>query len=438
MQVLTGHPWWLLLLAGIGVVAIVVLLMTLFSAIGERPSSTEVTRDLDVRSPQFLLGLAGIVDSPPVSGGTARLLNNGREFAPAMLEAFAHARSSINFMVYIWEDGELSDAVFDALIAAAERGVAVRAMIDGFGGMKAPGSRIEELRRAGGRWEWFHPPRFGKLTRFHKRNHRRAVVVDGRIGFTGGAAVMDKWLGNAEDADHWRDSMVEVRGPLAANLQSAFTQLWAHVTGEMLLGDEFYPHDAPDETPAGPGEPISQHVSVVSSPSSGAHPMRFVHWLCCRCAKQRIYITNPYFVPDEVMRRMLKERARAGVDVRILVPNELNDVRVIRWASHHYYEEFLEAGVRIFEYQPTMVHQKLMVIDGALSVVGSANLDVRSKQLNQENALVILDHGFAQQLEHTFFEDLSRAAEIDLDEFRDRPFGHRIVERVASLFEEQF
>ncbi len=438
MQSLLDHPWWLLTLAVIGVIAIVVLLMTLFSAVGERPSSSSVTGEFDVRSPQFLLGLAGIVDSPTVSGGSARLLNNGREFIPAMLQAFEQARSSINFMVYIWEDGELSDSIFDAMIAAAERGVQVRLMIDGFGGMKAPDERIEELKRAGGRWEWFHPPRFGKLTRFHKRNHRRAIVVDGRIGFTGGAAVMDKWIGNAEDPDHWRDSMVEVRGPLAANLQSAFTQLWAHVTGEILLGDEFYPHSDPDESPAGPGEPISQHVSVVSSPSSGAHPMRFVHWLSCRCARERIYITNPYFVPDEMMQRILEERARAGVDVRVLVPNERNDIRVIRWASHHYYERFLEAGVRIYEFQPTMIHQKLIVVDGALSVVGSANLDVRSKQLNQENALVILDHGFAQQMEHTFLEDLSRSREIDLEEFRNRPFGHRLVERFASMFEEQF
>jgi cardiolipin synthase A/B len=438
MEAISGHPWWLLLLAAIGLFSIVVMGMTLFSAIGERPGTSSVTHDVDVRSPEFLLGLAGIVDSPPVSGGTARLLNNGREFVPAMLETFRQARSSINLMVYIWEDGELSDAVFDALIEAAGRGVQVRLMIDGFGGMKAPDERIEQLREAGGRWEWFHPPRFGKLTRFHKRNHRRAIIVDGRIGYTGGAAVMDKWLGDAEDPDHWRDCMVEVRGPLAANLQSAFTQLWAHVTGEMILGDEFYPHDEFDERPAGHGEPISQHVSVVSSPSSGAHPMRFVHWLSCRCARRTIYITNPYFVPDEMMAEILQTKARSGVDVRVLVPSEHNDVRVIRWASHHYYESFLEAGVRIYEYQPTMIHQKLIVIDAALSVVGSANLDVRSKQLNQENALVILDHGFAQDLEQTFFEDLSRAREIDLDEFRRRPIGHRVVERLASLFEEQF
>ncbi|CAN5639450.1 phospholipase D-like domain-containing protein [soil metagenome] len=438
MDFLFGYPWWLLLLAAIGLIALIVLVLNLFSKIGARPTSSEVTHLFGVKSPQFLLGLAGILDTAEVRGGTARLLNNGDEFLPAMLDSFRNARSSINFMVYIWEDGEMSDAVFDALIAAAHRGVQVRVMIDGFGGLKAPSERIQELRDAGGWWEWFHPPRFGKLTRFHRRNHRRAIVVDGKIGFTGGAAVMDKWLGDAEGPEHWRDCMVELHGPLAVNLQSAFSQLWAHVTGEMLLGDEFYPQSAAYDTSDGPGEHIAKHVSVVSSPSGGAHIMRFIHWLSCRCAEERIYITNPYFVPDDVLARVLQERARAGIDVRVLVPNEHNDLRVIRWASHHYYEDFLEAGVRIYEYQPTMIHQKLIVVDGILSVVGSANMDVRSKELNLENALVLLDHGFAQQMEETFFEDLSRAREIDLAEFRNRPFYHRIVEGAASLFEEQF
>jgi len=438
MGFLTSYPWWLLLLAAIGLISFVILILNLFSAIGSRPTTSDVTRAYPVRSPQFLLGLASILDTAEVRGGSARLLNNGNEFLPAMLEAFRSARSSINFMVYIWEDGRMSDEVFDCLIEAARRGVQVRLMIDGFGGLKAPNARIDELREAGGRWEWFHPPRFGKLTRFHRRNHRRAIIIDGRIGFTGGAAVMDKWLGDAQDADHWRDCMVEVHGPLAINLQSAFTQLWAHVTGEMLMGDEFYPESAAYETSGGPGEHISKHVSVVSSPSGGAHIMRSIYWLSCRCAEDRIYITNPYFVPDDVLARVLQDRARAGVDVRVLVPNEYNDLRVIRWASHHYYEEFLEAGVRIYEYQPTMIHQKLMVVDSTLSVVGSANMDVRSKELNLENAIVLLDQGFAEQMEETFWNDLSRAREINLAEFRNRPFRHRIVEGIASLFEEQF
>jgi cardiolipin synthase A/B len=436
MAALLNHPWWLLTLAAIGVLAIVILAMNLFTALGDRPDSTEVTSECAVDSPEFLQGMAGVLDTAVQRGGTARLLQNGAEFFPALLAAIEEAEHTVTFMTYIWEDGEVSDRVFDALLAAQRRGVEVRLLIDGFGGLKAPDHRIRELRDAGGRWEWFHPPRFGKLTRFHKRNHRRCIVVDGRLGFTGGMSVMDKWQGRARNPSEWRDCMLEVHGRLAANLQTAFAQLWSHVTGEMLIGDHFY--GGAQELEGGPGEPIFRHLSVVSSPSVAAHPMRFVHWLACRSARERIYITNPYFVPDEIMARVLMARARAGVDVRVLVPNEHNDVRVIRWASHYHYEKLLAAGLRIYEYQPTMIHHKHVVIDSQLSIAGSVNLDVRSKELNQENALVIVDRGFAAEMEATFLADLERAREIRLEEFRQRPWRHRLVERAASLFEEQF
>ncbi|HET7322037.1 MAG TPA: phospholipase D-like domain-containing protein, partial [Longimicrobiaceae bacterium] len=187
----------------------------------------------------------------------------------------------------------------------------------------------------------------------------------------------------------------------------------------------------------GPGESIFRHISVVGAPSGGAQPMRQVFWLSFRAAQERLYVTNPYFVPDAMMRRVLKARARAGVDVRVLVPNRYIDVKPIRWASHALFEELLAAGVRIYEYQPTMIHQKIAVIDGVWSLVGSANLDVRSKELNQENLLGILDAGFARELEETFFADLACAKEVELKEFRRRSLLWRIPERVAALFEKQ-
>jgi cardiolipin synthase A/B len=369
----------------------------------------------------------------------ARLLNNGDEFLPAILAALRGAERSINFTTYIWEDGEMSDLVFAALIERARAGVAVRVLIDAFGGLRVPDGKIEELRGAGGRWQWFHPLRFGKLTRLHRRNHRRGIIVDGRIAFTGGASVMDKWLGDARGPDEWRDCMVELRGSVATDLQSVFCQLWSQVTGEMLVGADVFPSPREAErAESGPGEALFQHVNVISSPSSEAHPMRFVFWLSFRAARERIFITNPYFVPDRIMSAVLQERARAGVDVRVLVPNEQNDVSVIRWASRNYYEDLLRAGLRIYEYQPTMIHQKLVVVDGRWSVVGSVNMDVRSKELNQENAVGIHDIGFARQLEETFFRDLERAREITLPEFRRRPAWHRLPERALALLEEQF
>jgi cardiolipin synthase len=431
-------PWRSLLLMTIGVLAIATIFISLFSAVGDRPDSARQVGDCSVNSIEFLLALSGVTNSPLHRGGTARLLNNGDQFVAPMLETIASAEHTINFTTYIWQDGRMSEMFFDAFISAAKAGKQVRILIDGFGGIRAPGHRIEELRAAGGRWETFHSPRFGTLTRLHKRTHRRALVIDGLVGYTGGAAVMDKWLGDAQDSDHWRDCMIEVRGRLALSLQSAFAQLWTHRTGEMLSGDTFYPLHAHEAEHDSEGESIRRHISINSSPSSEAHPMRAVFWLSIRSARKYVYITNPYFVPDDLLCEALKDQARNGVDIRVLLPNEFNDLPVIRWASQSYYEDLLEAGVRLFEFQPTMIHQKLMVIDGSWSLVGSVNMDVRSKELNQENAIGMLDEGFAADLEQTFFADLERAEEIHLDRWRRRPFYRKIPERFFRLFEEQF
>jgi cardiolipin synthase len=337
-------------------------------------------------------------------------------------------------MCYIWEPGKVSDRMFDLLIARQRGGVKVRLMLDAFGAVAVPRERVQELVEAGGSFQWFHAAEFGKLTSFYKRNHRRAIVVDGRIAFTGGAAVADKWLGDAEDEEHWRDMMVEVRGSLAANLQSAFTQLWANTCGEILLGDDYYPRC---EDVDGDGEEVTQHVNVISSPAEASHPLRLFFCISFACARERIWITSPYFVPDPATRRILRQRARAGVDVRLLLPSRHTDAAVVRWAGHAYYRELLESGIRIFEYQRTMIHSKALVVDGKWSVVGSANMDIRSKELNQESVIGIMDSGFGKQLEDTFLDDLQQAKEITRDYWRTRGPFPRVRERFWEAFAEQ-
>jgi cardiolipin synthase A/B len=327
MSELPELPWWALLLMLVGLLALGTLVLNLFSSFGDRPDSATQIGKCDVGSIDFLLALAGVLNAPLHRGGSARLLNNGDEFLPAMLDAIRGAQHSVNLTTYIWQPGEVSDRFFDALTERARAGVGVRVLIDGFGGLRAPGDRIEELRNAGGQWAVFHSPRFGKLTRMHRRTHRRALVVDGMIGFTGGAAVMDKWLGDAQDPDHWRDCMVEVRGRTALSLQSAFAQLWTETTGELLAGEAYYATDGYPAMREGEGEPIRQHINVISSPSAEAHPMRHVFWFSIRSARKRVYITNPYFVPDDLMSEVMKERARAGVDVRVLVPTSTTTCR---------------------------------------------------------------------------------------------------------------
>ncbi|MBD0321192.1 MAG: hypothetical protein ICV87_12705 [Gemmatimonadetes bacterium] len=416
-----GTPAWVGALAVAGGAATVTVVSKLFLALGRRPTRFRIDDAPEVGSESFLLGLAGTMNAPLQRGGTARLLNNGVEIFPAMLEAIAGAERSINFMCYIWEPGRVSDRMFDALIARQRAGVKVRLMLDAFGAVTVPRDRLQELIDAGGSFQWFHAVEFGKLTSFYKRNHRRAIIVDGRIAFTGGAAVADKWLGDAEDEEHWRDVMVEVRGSLAANLQSAFTQLWADTCGEVLLGEDFYPSDP---GPAdGEGEELTSHINVISSPAEASHPLRLFFCITFTCARRRIWLTSPYFAPDRATRRILCDRARAGVDVRLLLPSRLTDAPVVRWAGHAYYREMLEAGVRIYEYQRTMIHSKTLVVDGSWSVVGSANMDIRSKELNQESVIGILDRGFGEQLESTFLDDLRESKEITRDYWHRRgPF----------------
>ena len=208
MAALLDHPWWLLVLATAGVIAICAVGITLFSGVGDRPASAKLVGSCTVDSEEFLRAVAGTLNAPVDRGGTARLLNNGDQFYPAIFRALEEARKTINFMVYIWEPGVVSDEVFRILIERARAGVQVRVMVDGLGGHKAHAENIRMFQEAGGQWAWFHPARFGKLTRLHKRNHRRAIVVDGRVGFTGGAAVMDKWRGDGLSEGCWRDSMV--------------------------------------------------------------------------------------------------------------------------------------------------------------------------------------------------------------------------------------
>jgi cardiolipin synthase len=428
------YPWLVQTLTAIGALAVVGVLVALFVAIGQGPRAIVTTSTAPVDSKDFLLGISGVAGAPLREGGTARLLNNGKEFFPELLRAIRGARRSVTFSCYIWEGGTASDEIVTALLDRARNGVEVRVLLDGFGGARAPKKDMDALRAAGAKVESFRAPRLGALTRFHKRNHRRAIVIDGTVGFTGGIAVADKWLGDAQDADHWRDTMVEVTGPIAATLQSAFADLWAGTTGELLLGPAFFP---PPEAAPSKGERITYHVGIASSPYYESRPLRFFFVQTFLAARKRLWITSPYFVPDEATRKAVASRARAGVDVRLLLPDHHTDAKLIRLASHAYYEELMKAGVRIYEYQQTMMHTKHAVVDGLWSVVGSANMDIRGNALNEENVVGILDPEFGRQIEETFLQDLERSKEFHLAEWSKR-WWERPLDWAATLFAQQY
>jgi cardiolipin synthase len=433
---LRGSPWWVLVFFIVGVFATAAVVFGLFFPQGRRAAQMTAPVLPPVDSAEFLTALSRAVDAPAHAGGTVELLRNGEAFFPAILDAVHSAERSVLFLAYIWETGRTSEELLQALITRAQAGVAVRLLLDGVGGSLAPRDRLAELERAGGKIAWYRPPTFGKLTRFHRRNHRRAIVIDGRVGFTGGAAVADKWRGNARGPGEWRDNMVRVTGPLAHSLQAAFAQTWSNTTGEILVGPAFFPAAAA----GGPGALAESlfHLSVASSPAPEAHPLRTLYWVSFSAARRTLYLTSPYFVPDRELRRAVMDRARAGVDVRILLPNALTDAKPIWWAGQSYYEELLEAGVRLFEYQPAFMHAKSLSVDGVWSVVGSANMDVRSKELNEENVLAILDRRFGAELDRSFLADLEHAWEVRLETWRRRGLWARTRERLFVTFAEQF
>ncbi|MEK7651597.1 MAG: phospholipase D-like domain-containing protein [Patescibacteria group bacterium] len=429
-------PIWVIFFLIFGILALVTALTALFFPIFSRPKKYTNSEVPAVDSEDFLQALAGVANAPVQSGGQAKLLNNGEQFFPEILEAINKAEKTINFMTYIWTKGKMSDLVFEGLINALHRKVEVRIVLDGFGGTGVDDEKLKLLEKAGGKVCWFRPAHLGKLTRFYRRNHRRAIIMDGFVGFIGGAAIEDKWLGNAENPEHWRDSMVKVTGSMAENLQSAFIQVWTDTYGEFLVGRKFYPHQGKHEGIT--DSTTSKHVSIISSPSSEFHPISNVFWLSIKAGREKIYLTYSYFVPDKTLRNILKEKAKEGVDVRILLPNDYIDGNTIRWASHRYFEELLQSGVKIYEYQPTMIHSKTIVVDGKFSIVGSANFDIRSTELNKENILCIVEKDFASDLENTFFQDLKHAKQMKLGAWKKRSILRRLRERFASLFEEQY
>ncbi|HET6763076.1 MAG TPA: phospholipase D-like domain-containing protein [Longimicrobiaceae bacterium] len=432
-----GHiPRWIAFFAALGVIAAVGVVVSLFSHYGRQPDRMFATARPGLETEEFVDALAGSVGAPVESGGRAQLQNNGVAFFPSLIAEIDRAKHSVDFMVYIWEPGKATDQVLGAMTAAAKRGVQVRLMLDGVGGNKMPEEGLERFVAAGGRVITFNAFTWGKITRFYKRNHRRAIVIDGLIGYTGGQAVSDKWIGNAQNPERWHDSMVRVTGPMAISLQQVFAQSWAATVGEVLAGPAFYPDSV---EAVRPGEVIAKHVNVVSSPGNDNHPLRNVFWLTFASARHKLYIATPYFVPDQATRRIAAERARAGVDVRIMVPaTDKTDAKPIAWAGQGYYEDLLEAGVKIYEYQPTMMHAKTVVADGIWSIVGSANMDVRSDELNQENVLGIQDAGFAAQIEQSFMADLQKSKQLNLAEFRQRGTLVRLREKAAQLFENQY
>jgi cardiolipin synthase A/B len=422
-------PWWAWALMVIGLISFVSVLGALFFPDWSSDDYT-LGFEADPGSDQFVAWSAGFLNSPLFRGGEVTLLQNGDGFYPAMLKAIREARDTINFETYIFEPDEIGLQFIEVFKERARSGVEVRLLIDGFGGLKLKKRFRDDLKSAGVKVVRFRPFALRNLVRIYRREHRRATVIDGRIGFTGGAAISKKWKGNVTNRHEWRDNMTMVKGPMVAGIQSAFAENWVYCTNEVLVGPRFFP-----DVPAGHG-PCG--LSVVSSPSDAMQPIRLLFWLSFTNAHKRLWISNSYFIPDKRLRTAVIDRARKGVDVRVLVPGNHTDALPVQAAGRSYYQELLEGGVRIFEYQPAMMHAKTVVIDSVWSIVGSANMDERSMELNEENVLGISDREFALSIERGLEEDYRRSREILLQEWKKRSLIKRASERLGKALIEQY
>ena len=427
------YKWWQLALFVIGVITFVSVMSALFFAVGHKPSRvyTDSTPP-EVSSPDFATALSAIVGAPVEAGGTVTLLNNGDEFVPALLESVNQAKQTINFMVYIWSEGTMSDQLLAALERKQREGVQVRILLDGLGSLKVPDEDFEALKAAGGKVQKFRTPRFGKLTRFHRRNHRRSIVIDGTVGFTGGMAVSDVWLGHAQDPEHWRDMMFKVTGPMARSLQTAFVDLWVSSSGELLIDPKYYPVPALADV-AG----VQRFVHLASSPADDDQSVAYFYLLPIYSARESLYLASPYFIPDNYLQDALVERARAGVDVRLLLPGSNTDNWITRASAQARYQELLEAGVQIYEYEPTFMHAKYGVIDGKWSIIGSPNLNFRSRELDEENVMGVYDEALGAKLNAAFMADLGKSKQINLEEWRQRNPMQKLFETLSRILDQQ-
>jgi cardiolipin synthase A/B len=382
-----------------------------------------------VADPQFHRTMSHLTGTPFVPGNRITALQNGDEAFPAMLEAIRSARRSVNLEGYIFWDGETGREFAAALAERARAGIPTQVVVDWMGSQKLSDELERQMRGAGVRLVHYRPLKWYNLDRLNHRTHRKLLIVDGRVGFNGGIGIADLFRGRAQDEDHWRDSQYRAEGPVVAQMQASFLDNWIEAGGELLDGPDYFPPlDSVGATRA---------QAVLSSPGGGTENLRLMFMLAVASARRRILIGNSYFVPNTLAVDMLVEARRRGVDVEIIVPGRIGDAAVVRRASRAKWGPLLEAGVKIYEYEPTMYHMKVTIVDDAWVSVGSTNFDNRSFRLNDEANLNILDAEFARAQAEVFSADRKQARRITFEEWRRRPLRERAMEQMARVIRHQ-
>lgn len=418
---MSGSFWGGILLA-----LVIVQILVIWSIRRHRDPSLKIQCDQPIS--ELMPSLSGLTLSTAVAGNSVEVHENGA-FFDVLMERIGAARHSVHFETFLWKDGQLGRRLADALIARANAGVQVRVLLDAQGCKKAGKDVVERMRSAGCRVTFFHKKALRNIGVLNDRDHRKIVIIDGKEAFAGGHCVVDEWLGNAEDGQHYADVSIHLRGPIVHSLQGAFSENWAGETGELFLGDDYFPQ----LEPAGD---VRMHA-VFAKPENSAPAVKILHHTAICLARRRIWIQNPYFIPEPDAIEAFGGAVKRGVDVRVLMPSTSgSDNPMVQHAGHRNFEKLLECGVRLYEYPHTLLHQKIMTVDGVWSAIGSSNFDDRSFEINDEISLSIADEALASRLDAIFEKYVQRAQEIELQAWRRRGWWHKLKDNTFYLLNE--
>jgi cardiolipin synthase len=407
--------------------AIAFLVMNL--SLGDKQVDWRLKHLYAVADPQFVRTMSVMLGPPLTGGNRVEALLNGDQIFPAMLDAIRAAKETVTFETYIYWSGSIGKAFADALAERAKAGVRVHVLIDWVGSSKIDEAYLQEMQAAGVELRRYNKPRWYTIGRLNNRTHRKLLVVDGRVGFTGGVGIADKWLGNAQSPENWRDTHFRVEGPAVAHFQAAFLDNWTKATGEVLHGRPYFP----------PLQPTgSQRAQVfISSPGGGGESVQLMYLLSIGAATRSIRLSMSYFVPDDVAIDSFVQALKRGVKVQLILPGEHIDTEVVRRASRATWGRLLRAGAEIYEYQPTMFHCKVMIVDDLWVSVGSTNFDNRSFAVNDEANLNVYDVAFARAQSTVFDEDLKRSRRISLEQWENRPWREKLGEHASAILSSQ-
>ena len=358
----------------------------------------------------YMRALAGAVNQPVLDGNELTILQNGVEIFPALFEAMAAAGESIHFSTFIYESGSVPERFADALSAAARRGIEVRVVLDSRGSKKIPPELVAQMCEAGCQVRWFRPIQWFTWAKYNHRTHRKLLIVDGKLAFTGGVGIADEWDGDGDSPAHWRDTHVSIVGPAVAVVQAAFVDTWNEATGELPIGEKVFPILA---RAGGVGI-----CAIQSNPTNATSDARRSMAALIAGSSRRLWITNAYFIPTPPFIKALCDAKARGVDVKILMPGPYHDQPAVRRASRRTWPALLRGNVELYEFQPTMIHAKTVVVDGTVTSIGSINFDPRSFALNAEFGVVALDQGIAAQMEEAFVTDLGQARRVTEQDLR--------------------